>query len=610
MCGILGLIATPWQSSCASALSALDSRGPDASQVLDLGEAALGHTRLAVIDLATGDQPMRSTDGRHAIVFNGEIYNFRELRQELVAAGRVFTTQSDTEVLLQGYAHWGESLLGRLDGMFAFAIWDAHERRLFAARDRIGIKPLFYSTVQGLAFASTLEPFFRIPAFPRRLDTEALRDYLAFQTVLAPQTWLRDVRQLPPASWLLFDAATRRLSTGRYWQIPLPRAAAPDRAEVVERVDRALAESVRRQLVADVPVGAFLSGGIDSGLMVHYMTQAGARPLETFTVRFAEAGYDETGEARALAEHFGAAHHVIDAPEISSDRFMAAVHTLDQPLADPAYVATYELSRLTRRQVTVAISGDGGDELFGGYPRFRDQAADHPDSLSRRLLRKLLSHGLAPAALLRRSLSGAELLRYRRVEVGPYPGTRKDLRRYLNDEAWRSCRPEQTLQLWSDLAEACGGMNSAGLMRADLWTYLSENCLVKTDRASMAHGLEVRVPMLGNPVLDAVLTLPSAAHFDPEGKVVLRALARRYLPEAVWNRPKHGFSVPLSSYLRGPWREICEDHFARAEALAPFLDSHAVSALWRHAQAGRASQRLAYTLAVLLIWLDRHMMTA
>jgi len=610
MCGILGLIATPWQSSCSSALSALERRGPDASRVLDLGEAALGHTRLAVIDLATGDQPMKSADGRYAIVFNGEIYNYRELRQELLAAGRVFMTQSDTEVLLQGYLHWGESLLGRLDGIFAFAIWDASARRLFAARDRIGVKPFFYSTLQGFSFASTLAPFFHIPAFPRRLDGEALRDYLAFQTVLAPQTFLRDVRQLPPASWLTYDATTKNFSSGRYWQIPQPSEAAPDRVEVVERIDRALAESVRRQLVADVPVGAFLSGGIDSGLMVHYMTQAGARPLQTFTVRFAEAGFDETPHARALAAHFGAAHHVIDAPEIAAEQFVAAIHELDQPLADPAYIATYQLSRLTREQVTVAISGDGGDELFAGYPRFKDEAILHPDSLSRRLLRALLARGLAPSPLLRRSLCGADLLRYRRVEVGPYPGTRKDLRRYLNDETWRSCHPEQTLKLWTDLVEANGGMTSAGLMRADLWTYLSENCLVKTDRASMAHGLEVRVPMLGNPVLDAALTLPAAAHFDPEGKAVLRALAKKYLPEGTWKRPKHGFSVPLQSYLKGPWREICDDCFSRCGSLAPFLDSRAVTSLWQNAQAGRGSLRLAYTFAVLLIWLDRHQITS
>ena len=609
MCGILGLIATPWQSSCASALQALESRGPDARRVLDLGEAMLGHTRLAVIDLASGDQPMQTADGRYAIVFNGEIYNFKELRQELISVGRAFSTQSDTEVLLHGYEVWGESLLGRLDGMFAFAIWDQKERRLFAARDRIGIKPFFYSTAHGLSFASTLAPFFRIPAFPRRLDSEALRDYLACQTVLAPQTFLRDVRQLPPASWLRYDAATQQFTSGRYWQIPQPSEVAPDRAEVMERVDRALAQSVRVQLVADVPVGAFLSGGIDSGLMVHYMTEAGARPLETFTVRFAEAGFDETPYASALAEHFGAAHHVIDAPEIAAEQFVTAIHALDQPLADPAYIATYQLSRLTRQHVTVAISGDGGDELFAGYARFQDEADQHPDSLARRLLRALLAKGLAPAALLRRSLAGDELLRYRRVEVGPYPGTRKDLQRYLNDETWRSCRPDQTLELWTDLVEANGGMNSAGLMRADLWTYLSENCLVKTDRASMAHGLEVRVPMLGNPVLDAVLTLPSAVHFDPEGKAVLRALAKKYLPEAAWQRPKHGFSVPLASYLQGPWREICDQHFARAQTLAPFLDSRAIVKLWQNAKAGRGSLRLAYTFAVLLIWLDRHPLT-
>lgn len=607
MCGILGLIDTPWGEAAGNALDALRSRGPDEHALIELDGAVLGHARLAVIDLTGGHQPMRSSDGRYALVFNGEIYNFRELRAELEAAGRAFVTRSDTEVLLQGFMQWGEALAPRLDGMFAFAVWDTRERVLFAARDRLGIKPFFYSTVSGFAFASTLAPFFRLGKFPRRLDYEALRDYLAFQTPLAPHSFLADVRQLPPASQLVWESRSGRLQLRRYWEIPAPDENAPDRAELVARVDAALAESVRRQLVADVPLGMFLSGGIDSSLMVHYMARTGAKPIKTFSLRFAEEGFDETPHARAVAERFGTEHYVLDAPAVDGPAFAAAIGELDQPLADPAYVMTHALSRLTRAHVTVALSGDGGDELFGGYPRFREEEAAFPRHPGQDLLRRLIERGWLPGALLRRTLHGRDRIFYRHVELGPWPVGRKSLRRYLTPPAWASCVPERTLGLWHDLLRSFGErVDTAGLMRADLWTYLSENCLVKTDRASMAHGLEVRVPMLGNLVLDAVLSLPARVHFDPEGKALLRELARQHLPETVWKRPKHGFSVPLRRFFSGAWREAGDNVMSRAADIAPFLDASRVRTLWRDARRGHGAQRLAYTFVVLLLWLDRH----
>ena len=287
MCGILGIVGERWRNSAPAALGTIASRGPDSRDSLDLGEALFAHARLAVIDLVSGDQPMRSADRRYAIVFNGEIYNFAALRRDLERSGHQFRTRSDTEVLLHGYAEWGTGLPVRLDGMFAFAIWDARERRLFAARDRIGIKPLFYAdTPGGFVFASTLAPFLALPGFSRRLDPEALRDFLAFQAVLAPRSILEGVRQLPPATSLVLESAVRRMELRRYWEIPAPDGAPSDREERIERVDAALRESVKRQLIADVPLGAFLSGGIDSSLMVRYMAQAGARPLRTFNIRF------------------------------------------------------------------------------------------------------------------------------------------------------------------------------------------------------------------------------------------------------------------------------------------------------------------------------------
>lgn len=609
MCGILTLIDTPWKDDAAAALDTLRSRGPDDSAIVRLPGAVLGHARLAVIDVAGGRQPMRTPDGRYTLVFNGEIYNFAGLRNDLAALGHVFTTHSDTETLLYGYVQWGAAVVERLDGMFAFAIWDSADRILFAARDRLGIKPLFYSMASGFALASTLAPFFRLDGFPRRLDYDALRDYLAFQTVLAPATFLEEVRQLAPASRLIYRAGARQLRIERYWTISPPTESPPppDQA-LAEEFDRLLQNSVQSQLVADVPLGAFLSGGIDSSLMVHYMAEAGVNPLRTFSMRFSEAGFDETAHAEAIARKYSTEHHIIDAPDIGADKLLTALRGLDQPLADPAYITTVELSRLTREGVTVALSGDGGDEVFGGYARFLDIEADHPDNAAKRLLRALVNRRLLPGSWLRRGLAGQDLLLYRKVELGPYETSRKSMKQYLTLAAWQACHPERTLEGWRRLALAFGGrMDSGSLMRADLWTYLSENCLVKTDRASMFHSLEVRVPLLSNAILERALALPEHVHFDQDGgKAILRRLARKHLPEQIWNRPKHGFSVPLQAYFNGQWQNAGNDYFAQAGRIAPFLDQNALAKLWKEAKTGKASRRLAYTFLVLLIWLDEH----
>lgn len=609
MCGILGTVDPRWREHIHGALDSLRARGPDEHGVVQAGAAVLGHRRLSIIDLVSGHQPMQSEDRRWTLVFNGEIYNFRQLRSELQSLGFLFRTQSDTEVLLHGWLAWGESMLERLDGIFAFALWDAQAKRMVLARDRIGVKPLFYAALGGgLTFASTLAPFLVLPGFPRRLDYEALRDYLACQAVQSPHSFLRDVRQLPPASLLSYEAEGARLTLRRYWQAPAAQTSAPEFGDALQAADAAVRESVRRQMVADVPLGAFLSGGIDSSLMVHYMAEAGVRPLKTFNIRFPQADFDETPAARAVAGQYATEHTVIDAPAIDAASFEAAIAALDQPLADPAYVPTNELSRLTRQAVTVAISGDGGDELFAGYPRFAQGEDRFPDSLARRLLRTGARAGWLPGSLLRRGLAGREMLLYRQVELGPFENSRKDLARYLNPTALAACHPGDTLQLWRELTLAYGrGMDTASLMRADLWTYLSEDCLVKTDRASMNHSLEVRVPLLGNPVLDLVLDWPASVHYDADGgKALLRALARRHLPEAVWDRPKHGFSVPLQHYFNGQWNAACEHYIAGCDKLAPFLDQAAVRRLWQAAKQGRASRRLAYTFVVLLIWLDRN----
>lgn len=610
MCGILGMLGTRWLEAAPLALRSLNSRGPDEHTTLQLGlgEGVFCHTRLAVTDLLGGHQPMQTPDGRYIIVFNGEIYNAPALRRELEGLGISFLTDhSDTEVLLLGYRVWGAGLLPRLDGMFAFAVWDAAERRLFAARDKVGIKPFMYAACDGgFIFASTLAPFLVLPDFPRQVDPEALRDYLAFQTVLAPQTFLRDVRQLPPAHSLSFEGATGELTVQPWWSLPAVPEFTGDKSSLLPTLDRALRESVRRQMTADVPLGAFLSGGIDSSLMVKYLSEASTRPVKTFSMRFSEDAFDESRYAREVAQLFGCEHYEFAAPDIDGDLFARAISELDQPLADPAYVMTYALSRLTREHVTVAISGDGGDELFGGYARFCKTEASYPAKFWHGSARRLIDARLLPSAMMRRTLSGREMLHYQRVELGPWPG-RKNLGQYLSPDMAAKVHVENTLGLWTRLLDQHGGQwDSDALMRADLWTYLSENCLSKTDRASMAHGLEVRVPLLGQPVLDVALAWPARLHLAGGLKSVLTELARRDLPANVWNREKHGFSVPLEVYFNGPWRLVVDDVLSRSEIIAPFLRHGMVRDLWKRSIRHRASRRLAYTFIVLLIWLDRN----
>ena len=605
MCGFLTIAGDRWAQDFDRALDSLTTRGPDERGDWHEEHIHFGHRRLSIIDLKHGQQPMISACGRYVIAYNGEVYNFFEVRDELARLGRTMRTSCDTEVLLEGYAQWGRDVLNRLDGMFAFAIWDKQDKTLFAARDRFGIKPLYYSTQGGLITSSTLRPFFELQGFPRKLDYEALREYLAVQSIPSPLTLLSDVRSLPPASWLTWKRDSGELQTGCYWQIPSATDQPMDYDALVEATDAALAVSVKRQMIADVPLGAFLSGGIDSSLMVHYMAAASSNPVKTFTVRFdPKRGYDESKYARQIAERYGCEHHELDAREIDGDILAQAIADLDQPMADPAYLPLRELCGLTRQHVTVAVAGDGGDELFGGYPRFMKGASSYSGNAALNVLRSM---GLLPGSLLRRTLQGDEGLLWDRVKYGPFAGSRKDMSALLSANAANRCKIDQTMQGWLDLARSFGKpIESDQLVRADLWTYLSENCLIKSDRASMCHSLEARVPMLGNPVVDLVLPQPASVKLKHGLKSVLVDLSKRHLTRDVWDRPKHGFSVPLQTYFTGKWKTHCDDWVSRCGELAPFMNQRSISNIWNAALAGRGEMRSVYTIIALLGWLDRY----
>lgn len=610
MCGIIGWIDTPWQFYAQQAIQAIKKRGPDAKNLVAIDKVLLGHTRLAVIDLVSGQQPLTSQDGRYTIVFNGEVYNYNDLRYILNKKHDIhFKTQSDTEVLLYAYIVWGEQMLTKLDGMFAFAIWDNKKKELFAARDMLGIKPFMYAEYNnGLMFASTLAPFLATPNFPRQINYEALRDYLAFQAPLSPNTFCKAVKQLPPAHYLQYNQSDTTLVIKQYWNIPpVEQSYSINFEQAVEQVNEAIQESVKRQLVADVPIGAFLSGGIDSSLLVYYISQQRLLPLHTFSLKFESKQFDETPYAREVAQQLGCIHHELSAPIINTERWIKAIQDLDQPLADPAYVMTHALAELTRQHVTVAISGDGGDELFAGYERYFRTAQNYPAKFWQPLVKNLIIRGLLPEKIWSKTLSGHEVLLYQRGELGSWPVGRKSMKQYIQADYHKAFNLSKSLSLWSDLISDLGAKyDTSTLMRADLWTYLSENCLVKTDRASMAHGLEVRVPLLGRPVLDLALHLPSHLAQIGGTKPVLTALAKRYLPEAVWNRPKHGFSVPLLDLFKSDWKAQAEQLIADSSVLAPALNVAAIKNLWQEALVEKGSRRLVYTFLVLLIWLEKN----
>ena len=507
MCGIVG-VASSWpvkdRDWLAQGRDALRHRGPD-----DAGEwwsadgrVVLGHRRLAILDLSpAGHQPMVDERGELVVVYNGEIYNFRELRTELEGRGHRFRSQSDTEVLLGAYREWGVRCLERLNGMFAFALYDQRNRQLFLARDRAGEKPLFYWSGPGeLRFASELKGLLADPTLPRRLDSEALDCYLAFGFVPGDRCILRGVRKLPPAHALLFDVDVGTARVWQYWDVPPvpdPRAQAVDEVALVDELESLLADAVRRQLVADVPVGILLSGGVDSSLVTAMAVRGNAR-VKTFTVRFPGYGhYDETEHARLVARHFGTEHVELDAAEATPELLPRLARQFDEPVVDSSMIPTSLLCQVVRQHCTVALGGDGGDELFGGY-------AHYP-----RLVRLRQYAGWIPLSLRRAVAAGATVALPVGVKgrnwlqaLGVDFARGVPLVASYFDRRARARLLDGAAEMWPFVAEQIrqevvhpGGDLVERATRADFRLYLAEDILVKVDRMSMAHSLEVRSPL-------------------------------------------------------------------------------------------------------------------
>jgi asparagine synthase (glutamine-hydrolysing) len=616
MCGFLAILQDSPIVTKGAARRALDTithRGPDAAGEWGEGQVFLGHRRLSIIDLATGDQPMQSADGRYVIVFNGEIYNFAELRTQLEDDGVRFRTHSDTEVILEGYHRWGAGVVERLNGMFAFLVWDRHTGSAFAARDRLGIKPLCWAMHHGaLVLASTLEPFSGLGIF-RRLDLIAVRDLMTFDYVPTPRTIFEGVQKLDPGSrfeWRIGEVSPR---IARYWCPPSldPTSFAPDEWELESLLD----EAVRRQMVSDVPVGAFLSGGVDSSLLTALMVRHVSQPLRTFSVAFEDDGLDESPIAQLVAQRFGTDHTVLHAKAPGPDALLQLLGKLDEPLCDPAFVPTHALADLTRNYVKVAISGDGGDEVFGGYPKYRlgelERAPAPLSSFVDNALRSVPWRPRGVAPVYWRLLSSQDRVRFAWARHGDFPVFRKDLRQLLAPQYQDAADVDGYFEPWERRASRHGTrFDSDVLMRADLETYLSENCLVKTDRASMLASLEVRVPFLDELVVDRIVPLPVASKIRcGQLKALLMPIARRLLPREVWDRPKQGFNTPLDRWMADRWRPAVETTLDWGEANVPLFDYGYLRRLHALNMAQGASGRVLWNPFVFLAWAMSHGVT-
>lgn len=640
MCGIAGfLLPDPIATSealdrmAAAMADAVEHRGPDDAGTWSDAAAgiALGHRRLSILDLSpAGHQPMVSDDGRFVLSFNGEIYNFLELRNALAALGHIFRGHSDTEVLLGAIRQWGlEEALRRCNGMLALALWDAEHRTLTLARDRLGKKPLYYGCFDGTwMFGSELKALKAHPAFRSEVDRDALATYLRFVYLPAPFCIFKHVRKLPPASFLVLRAGTAfaQARPAAYWSARKAAEAGARRPftgsleEATTELAALLVDAVGKRMIADVSLGALLSGGIDSTTVVALMQAAASRPVKTFCIGFHEAKRNEAAHAAEIARHLGTEHTEL---YLTAEDCLSIVRRLpeiyDEPFADPSQIPTFLVSRLARQQVTVALTGDGGDELFAGYPAYA------------RCLQQWSTWGRAPSALrggvaelLRLAESGLSAsdrtaggrrarkliakLASRAVQVrGATPVAMLADKR----SAWH--RPQSLVPGGRDLPTVLtdparlAALNDplAVMQQVDIEGYLVDDILVKVDRASMAVSLEVRCPLLDWRVVEFALSLPAALKIGPAGgKLVLRNLLARHVPPALWERPKAGFGIPVATWLRGPLRDWAEGLLDERQLReGGLLALRPVRRLWEQHLAGTHNhERVLWALLMFQAW--------
>jgi len=607
MCGIAGFAGWPLAGDAARATvqtmcDAIVHRGPDDSGYYVAPEVALGMRRLSIIDVAGGRQPIANEDGTVQVVFNGEIYNHHELRRELVSRGHQFRTRSDTETIVHLYEERGTDFVRALRGMFAIALWDTRARRLVLARDRLGIKPLSYWQAPdgGIAFCSELRSLLALSRFPARVDDRAITAFLSLGYVPDPLAAFTGVAKLPPGHTLTWSAETKGATLRRYWSPVVTERRPGNPADVVDELQALLAHAVESHLESDVPLGAFLSGGLDSSSVVALMARAGGQKPHTFSIGFAEAEFDEAQHAAAVAGAIGTTHtDRVVAPE--ADRLLEGlVGIFDEPFADSSALPTYEVSALARRHVTVSLSGDGGDELFGGYTRYA------------RLLRRpeVPAWGQPLLRMLARALphvtpGRGRLLDLARTPAAAYAGS-VALPLAPRDGGMAAARLVPRDGEFADvLAGAFGEARSrdfpSQMMLVDVATYLPGDILTKVDRASMAVSLEARVPLLDHPLVEFALGLPADFKIrSGVGKQIFRRAIAGLVPDIVLRHPKRGFAVPLNAWFKGPLHHRVATLLQPHNPVYEFLDRRALRRLAREHLMGRRDHSPALWRALVL----------
>ncbi len=612
MCGICGIVAlrsAPDRERLEAMSATLVHRGPDSSGLVMQGPAALAARRLSIIDLETGDQPIANEDGMVHVVQNGEIYNYRELRAELERSGHAFRTHGDTEVLVHAYEEWGDVFPRRLRGMFAVAIWDAPRGRLLLARDAFGIKPLYYrATADGLEFASELR------ALPRGdIDLDGLDAFLAFNSIPSPLTIFREVRKLPAGHVLTWEDGRLRLDR---FANPAPVLAADvrddeDEAELVEECRARIRDSVRAHLVSDVPVGVLLSGGVDSGLLAALAAQESSESLRTFSIGFEESSFDELGEARRVAERYATDHHELVLRPDAALLLPALAEAFDEPFADSSALPTYLVSELASRHVKVALSGEGGDELFGGYYTYAaDLLAERVGGLAR-LARPLVER--LPSSSVKASLDYRAKRFARAAHLPPlerHHGWKEIFSPELRAELTGRRNGFDPVDVYRErFAETEGAELLARLQDVDRAVYLVDDLLVKTDRASMAHSLEARVPFCDPFVASFAHTLPTRLKVRGlRKKLLLRRAAAPLLPRSIVYGRKRGFSIPAAAWLRGELEPFARETLS-AEALRRqgFFDPRRVESLIDdHVSRREDRSRQLWGLLAFTLWYEHH----
>jgi asparagine synthase (glutamine-hydrolysing) len=556
MCGIAGFIDAEIGQHRAEQLvdsmcQVIRHRGPDDQGTWVGDGAALGARRLSIIDVSGGNQPIFNEDQSILIVFNGEIYNYLELRDELLARGHHFATNCDTEAIVHAYEEYGDDCVKHLRGMFTFAIWDRKRHRLLAARDRFGKKPFnYYWDGRRLIFGSEIKSILQL-GIPREINPIALDEYLVYRYVPTPNTLFKNVMKLPAAHILVYEDG--QISTRRYWELPFTPTCQDDEATASERILELLKDAVKVRLMSEVPLGAFLSGGVDSSVVVGLMSQMMSQPVKTFSIGFEEDDYSELPYARQIAEHFGTDHHEFFVrPELISV-LPQLVWAYDEPFADASMLPTYYVSKLAREHVTVALTGDGGDEIFGGYVHYERELVTSRIPL---LMRLLLGYGsnLMPDGMRGKKRFHNMLYDHARRNVCSTTLFPENSRRsmYSRDCFERVRGHDPFERQLSEYRKVSGLDVTASMQYVDARVYLTDDILVKVDKASMFNSLETRAPLLDQHLVEYVASLPSSLRLhDGVLKYLLKKIALNMVPPETVNRPKHGFRVPIKQWFRG-----------------------------------------------------------